>query len=456
MAQIGRNDPCPCGSGKKYKKCCLAQEAAAAGRLRSEQSAVSTALDWLHTRYAEEVDEAVYAGFMGERDEEALDAIEALPPHIGQALSINIGEWLLADAELSINGKDCRALDLLLGPKGPRLTAAGREWLIEIGKRSMSLYEVREVKKGEGLLLGDLVHPDQAPVWVREKSATEFVLQWDIFGARLANKGGDLVMTGAVYPMERSQAHECLEEIRREIAGDEDDARLVRQIVAWTIIDCWLEGLLEEKPLPSLVDASTGEKIDLTTDRYRVLDWEALEGVLAVRDDAEGDRNEGWTRFVELEDGRCRSLATLTPGKADILEVSCRTLKLADEARLWLEKLAGDAIAYQIREVVDPRSTKVRQTAEPAPPSDIPPEVQRQIIHEYMLKHYNSWPEIPLPALGGKSPLQAVKTRKGREGVVELLKSIEQLEQQRTTETGGEPFDVRFLWDRLGIKRETI
>jgi len=21
---VGRNDPCPCGSGKKYKKCCLA------------------------------------------------------------------------------------------------------------------------------------------------------------------------------------------------------------------------------------------------------------------------------------------------------------------------------------------------------------------------------------------------------------------------------------------------
>jgi len=21
--KIGRNEPCPCGSGKKYKKCCL-------------------------------------------------------------------------------------------------------------------------------------------------------------------------------------------------------------------------------------------------------------------------------------------------------------------------------------------------------------------------------------------------------------------------------------------------
>lgn len=27
--RVGRNDPCPCGSGKKYKKCCLASEAGA-------------------------------------------------------------------------------------------------------------------------------------------------------------------------------------------------------------------------------------------------------------------------------------------------------------------------------------------------------------------------------------------------------------------------------------------
>ncbi len=26
MSKIGRNDPCPCGSGKKYKKCCLNKE----------------------------------------------------------------------------------------------------------------------------------------------------------------------------------------------------------------------------------------------------------------------------------------------------------------------------------------------------------------------------------------------------------------------------------------------
>jgi tetratricopeptide (TPR) repeat protein len=30
MAKTGRNDPCPCGSGKKYKLCCLSKDDAAA------------------------------------------------------------------------------------------------------------------------------------------------------------------------------------------------------------------------------------------------------------------------------------------------------------------------------------------------------------------------------------------------------------------------------------------
>lgn len=29
MAKTGRNDPCPCGSGKKYKNCCLPKDEAA-------------------------------------------------------------------------------------------------------------------------------------------------------------------------------------------------------------------------------------------------------------------------------------------------------------------------------------------------------------------------------------------------------------------------------------------
>ncbi len=42
MSKIGRNDPCPCGRGKKYKRCCLPQhEAAAAERAAAAAQAAA-------------------------------------------------------------------------------------------------------------------------------------------------------------------------------------------------------------------------------------------------------------------------------------------------------------------------------------------------------------------------------------------------------------------------------
>ena len=39
----------------------------------------------------------------------------------------------------------------------------------------------------------------------------------------------------------------------------------------------------------------------LTTDHYRVTDWQALEALLAAQPDVEGDRKKGWGRFTPLE-----------------------------------------------------------------------------------------------------------------------------------------------------------
>ena len=45
--KVGRNEPCPCGSGKKYKKCCLDSDEAARPRV---VEAETTALDHRHPR----------------------------------------------------------------------------------------------------------------------------------------------------------------------------------------------------------------------------------------------------------------------------------------------------------------------------------------------------------------------------------------------------------------------
>jgi tetratricopeptide (TPR) repeat protein len=45
VINIGRNAPCPCGSGKKYKKCCLAKDEQAAASKRVSASPVWTIED---------------------------------------------------------------------------------------------------------------------------------------------------------------------------------------------------------------------------------------------------------------------------------------------------------------------------------------------------------------------------------------------------------------------------
>jgi tetratricopeptide (TPR) repeat protein len=57
MAKIGRNDLCPCNSGKKYKKCCLASDEAAARAARPAQSAAVPAHQPSLASYVQEHDE---------------------------------------------------------------------------------------------------------------------------------------------------------------------------------------------------------------------------------------------------------------------------------------------------------------------------------------------------------------------------------------------------------------
>jgi SEC-C motif len=40
---LGRNDPCHCGSGKKYKQCCLAKDEAAEREARAKAAAEAAA-----------------------------------------------------------------------------------------------------------------------------------------------------------------------------------------------------------------------------------------------------------------------------------------------------------------------------------------------------------------------------------------------------------------------------
>lgn len=450
MSKIGRNEPCPCGSGLKFKKCCQALEEAAAGRRRDEDNAVRAALDWLWERYPDEVDEALEFGFFGVLDDAQQRA--GLPPQFDQMMMVNSAEWLLTEARLEFEEEDTLASALYLGPGGPLMTAHGRSWLEEIGKRPLGLYEVRQVRPGEGITVSDLLRPEQPELWVRERSGSRSMTQWDVLGGRLACQEGDWVFTGALYPYVREDGLACRDEILSEMEGVDWDSDLAREVVSVHVIDNWLLGLCP-KPLPTLVDTSTQNTIVLTTDHYRVTDWNALESILAEQADVEGERAGGWVRFTEMGGEMRRARARLNAKGGDALTVSCRTLELADETRKWLERLARTALKFRVREVQDPRSPKVLESAAHSRGRKAPAQVPDDVLRAFMANLYGNWADTAIPALANKTPRQAVESEQGRRGVIELLRSYEHAELQRVRAQGGDPFDFGFLWEELGLDR---
>ena len=74
MAKPGRNDPCPCGSGKKYKKCCLANEEAAEREQLAKAEARRAESAAAHRMHLREVRASIAARLSGamDADEDAL------------------------------------------------------------------------------------------------------------------------------------------------------------------------------------------------------------------------------------------------------------------------------------------------------------------------------------------------------------------------------------------------
>jgi len=87
MTQAGRNDPCPCGSGKKYKRCCLAvHEAAGEERKRLVEEPVpleqfeeeALELEALSNR----VTELIRAGGLEEAERASRDLLRRFPDQL--------------------------------------------------------------------------------------------------------------------------------------------------------------------------------------------------------------------------------------------------------------------------------------------------------------------------------------------------------------------------------------
>jgi hypothetical protein len=456
--KIGRNDPCPCGSGRKYKHCHGREESNVVALPDDGGRAVERAMRWLHDYRRKAFASALDALF----DAVVLDAGHApatgLDEEFAAGLQVNLIEWLLAEGTFVVKGRSVRIADELLGPDGPGFSPAQRQRIEQLRAQPLRMYTVTDVRAGVGMTLCDALDTGAEAVEVDEDLGSRAMKPGVVLGARILQLGARRELSGAMYAFALQDAAPSIDAVRAA-EGVGADAAERRTRVGREIMRRWVQQFTTPRRLPKIMDAASGEPMLLITDHYRVLDAGALAAALAACADVHGDAQQGWRREFTGSDGLARASAVVNPGrKSDRIEVFYRTQRQADEGRPWFEAVAGPSVAHLTREVTDPQgalaggATAGAGARVGAPADALPPEAMAEAVRQVLGKAYANWCDEPIPALEGKTPRQAIATPAGLERVKGLLRRYEDSEREQSAAQGRPAFSFRFLWDQLGIE----
>jgi SEC-C motif len=448
---VGRNEPCPCGSGRKYKKCCLAKPGIGLGAFtRSErESALAGLTRFAHRPEFEEEHEHADDEFWEQQDPDGLtdDEAERLD-ELEDDEEYAFHTWFFFDYQLA-DGR--RLAEVFLEREGSRLRAGEREYLTRMLATQLRLYEVIEVQPEEGVRLVDLWTDERS--WVSERTATRELVQWDLLGARLMpGEHGDLVMDGAPYLYPAAAREDIVEALRDASteSGDREPAALFKRtapLFHWL----WLDHVALP-PRPEVVTAE-GDPVVFARVVFDLEDRARVLSALGSHPDVAAGKDGifGWYEAKDA-DGMRRSLGSF------VLEENRLVFETMSEARAargrgFLEGLAGGAVTYRTTEYrdVDEALEDGTETASSAP-DEVPPDLQAAVAGEFYAQHYRDWPDTPLRALGNRTPREAAGLAEWRPALVALLKDFES-RSERQRRAGQTAYDFRWLWGELGLPR---
>jgi hypothetical protein len=463
----GRNDPCWCGSGKKYKKCHLAPDEEA-GR---------------QGKTAEEEEEEKPNSGRTEHQKVLMDVLEFAGEHrsraqIGEAQRLFFGgegghekeaaesgywEWFLYD--FRPGGSGPTLLEEYLRRRGPRVPAAERQLLENWRNARYGLYEVQRVEPGTGMELKDYFGEER--FFVHDVSASRELVQWDTIFNRVAESEGKHVFSGNGTVVPRARLPQLAAQIEEgsRAAGQSpaDYVRANSHLWYRTVKELCESGLRDLK----VVNAE-GDALEFCSAEYAVNDEGAVAGALeaakvfeegsAERDDAPGTRRFDWLEHApeQSSDAVRRSYGSLTIA-GGILRLECNSRKRLEIGRQLLEKHAGQWLQHRsdtfksLAQAMKEKPPGKAAAKEPA--SVVPPEVEREMVLKIKAQHYATWADVPLPALAGKTPREAVRSAAGRKAVEDLLRDCENGEE-RERKRGRAAFDFTPIRKDLGLDRQ--
>jgi hypothetical protein len=450
----GRNDPCPCGSGKKYKKCCeltvrpvvdpdavRANAAKDADRRLTERmlrfARMRTGTQWLP---------AAFEMYTDGTDEEIADAeLQLAVPWAMFSVAAAIGELSLAQTFREEHAS--------------RLPLEIREVLDAQLSAWLTVWDVRRVERGVGVQVTDLLSGEER--FVHEISASATLSVRDVLLGRVVDIGG-ISFFGGMHPspLGPADADVVVREIRRLChvrTRPVVPERLRLPTIELALITVW-RGVVEQRntrPAPRLTNTD-GEPVLLTTDHFDVLvrDRSMLLARLSAIAGAEepevsdSDRNETTITITKPGNAKMKSWDNTIIGriviKGNRMRIESNSTRRADMLRASLTEHLGQLVRYRIRDETS-QEELVRQASEPREPKFAAPVSSPEsaaIMKEFKERYMLDWLDEEIPALGGLTPREAARSPRSRKSLELLLRDFENHE-------GRLPESERFDVDRL-------
>ncbi len=447
----GRNEPCWCGSGKKYKKCHL--EADEEGNRESPGSRDD----------GEEMPKDDFDGLrqkVGELlrklpESESRQSIEEFfggEPGLEQEMGpLALIDWMVHDRVSKSFGRT--VLEEYLHRNGARLTERERAFLESSARSYVDLFEVCETDPGNGLEVKSLTSGETH--FVHETGMSKKLSKWDGLLTRMIEGERGLGFTGPGTQVPRDH----LQSLQAWMEGDKRKSRLSWPEYLkrnWPRVRRQNEEIAAQWMESVQLQNGDGEELVMSKAYYRVVNRGAL--IAALRSAIDIDEAEEGTSFVWLS-GPASETGHTVLGDIRVvggdLTLEGNSRQRLKRGKKMLVNLAGPALEFREEEFETQeelkRSLKEERPRAKSPEDAIPPEVERQVVGEYMEQHYAKWPDMKLPALDGKTPRQAAKNAAGKRKVAELLKQLENSEDRKRKE-GKYAYDVSKLRRELGIK----
>jgi len=450
MVKTGRSDPCPCGSGKKYKKCCLPQSEPPAGMENSVRGRlVEKLLRFCKKHFADKLDQADFEFW----DDFGPD--EKLPDPHRRMGNINFWEWVIFDWRPDVDDERTVIEHFIKSAKD--LSRLDLEVLEKMNGSVISLYEVQDFQRGKGVTLKDLL---LGRVYkVKEKSASESLNKWEILAARLIYLDGAHSINGSVYPYSLNRKERILKEIEEEhklykLDWPKASTRDFLKNNSAIFNHLWMEPF--ETPFTPKLMTTSGEEFIFCKALYEISDKEAVIKALERHPDIDpsGDNSFIWLGYGD-EMGDTVIFGNIELAK-NRLTLECKSRERLEKGKALIGELASGNARHKADSFEDVYQLLESIKGEAAPMSDpsegIPIEVQQKLYEKFMRSHYEKTLTEKIPMLSGKAPVDAVKTKPGRKKVVEWLKLLENGEEQKKHDD--QPYiDLTWMWDRLGLDR---